>query len=58
MRKVGFAYNPAIAPSASLLELGMRWCSEHGIEGWAAPPDEVGRIRELGPGTDVVWVLG
>ena len=58
MRKVGFAYNPAIEAAETVLERGQRWCSSHAVESWTAAAEDVGTMSAEAPGSDLVCILG
>jgi NAD+ kinase len=58
MKRIGFAFNPTMDAAVALRERALAWCSERGIDAWAAPASEYDTlVEELGR-SDALIVLG
>lgn len=58
MKRIGFAFNPTSDDALQLREHGLAWCSDHDLEAWALPSDQVPEDPALLAATEALVVLG
>lgn len=58
MKRLGFAFNPTKPAAIELRDRALRWCSGHGIEGWAVESGDTKQLVEKLAAADCLVILG